>query len=156
MIGNADDARCVVQRLLESDEDQLLEQLGIRSEAIQREPSKADSLDPSISNSEIATMGAKEALRTIGERVLNRWNREAYVFICGADQETQKERSDLKRAFGLGDAAAAGALTSALLLIPSMPLALAPVIAVILIKRFFGPAMDEFCGYWNEALQQQK
>jgi len=153
---NPQDPNPVVKRLLESEEEQLLEQLAIRSQAIERDPSKADSLDPTVSSSEISTMGPKEALRAIGERVLNRWNREAYKLICGSDKEVAKEREDLSRAFGLGDAAAAGALCSALLLIPGMPVALAPVIAVILVKRFFGPGIDEFCGYWKENLPQQK
>jgi hypothetical protein len=60
-------------------------------------------------------------------------------------QADAKARNDLARALGVGDAAASAALTTALLAIPGLPAALAPVLAVIFVKRFLAPALDEFC-----------
>jgi hypothetical protein len=143
----------LVTRLLESDSDQLLAELAMRAKTIEGDPSKRDMLDPPISVPETAAMGPK-ALRVLGERVLNRWNREAYQLVCGSGRADLKTREDLARALGVGDAATSAALTTALLAIPGLPAALAPVLAVIFVKRFLAPAMDEFCQYWSQSLPQ--
>jgi hypothetical protein len=52
---------------------------------------------------------------------------------------------------GVGEAAAIGVLTSALIGIGLMA-ALTPVLATLLIKSFFNPAYGEFCQYWKEKL----
>ena len=48
----------------------------------------------------------------------------------------------------MGEAAAIGALTAALISSGLMP-ALAPLAAEILIKRFFNPVDGVFCDFWK-------
>jgi hypothetical protein len=145
----------VARRLADSDETQLLEELGLRQQAIEKDPAKANDPDPELPR-EVRTMGAKEALQAIGRRVLHRWNREAHKLVCGKDAKDAASRDELRRALGMGDAAAAAALTPLLLLIPGLPLALAPVLAALIIRTFAAPALDELCGYWGEQLASEK
>ena len=146
-----EDVKEVARRLASADEAQLLEELGRRQQAIDQDPAKANQADPEIP-AEMKTMGMKDALQEIGKRVLNRWNREAYKVVCGKDTKEKESRDELRKALGLGDAAGAAALTPLLLLIPGMPIALAPVLAAFIIRTFAAPALDELCGYWAEQL----
>jgi hypothetical protein len=71
---------------------------------------------------------------------------------CGKDSNDATTREDLKKALGLSEAAAIGVLTGALIGVGMMP-ALAPVLAAIVVKRFFNSAYDEFCEFWGERLE---
>lgn len=146
------DPKEVAKRLASLDEAQLLEELGARQQAIDKDPAKAAQPDPEIPAG-IQTMGAKEALQAIGRRVLHRWNREAYKVVCGKDAKDVQSRDELRHALGIGDAAAAAALTPLLMLIPGLPIALAPVLAAFVIRTFAAPALDELCEYWSEQLE---
>lgn len=54
-------------------------------------------------------------------------------------------------ALGGGDVAVASALTALLIHLGLAPV-LAPIVAVIVAKRFFRPAYEEFCKTWKEKL----
>ena len=138
-------ARKVAEQLVDSDEIQLLEELALRDQAIKVDPANANRANLVVDR-EDPSMNLKESLQVLGRRVLARWNREAYTLVCGSDSAEVKSREELRKAFGLGDAAAAAALTPLVMAIPGMPLALAPVLAALMIKRLAAPALDEFCG----------
>lgn len=140
-----------IQRLLQSDVDQLTEQLGMRIAVATRDFAKAAELYPKNVAADVLTMGIKDDLKELGKRVVRRWERSAYEIMCDADPDDTKARNDLKSALGLGEAAAIGALSTALIGIGLMP-ALAPVLAAILVKKFFNPAYGEFCAYWKTKL----
>jgi hypothetical protein len=137
--------------LLESDEDQLYEQLGIRSSAMTRDLSVAGALQPQIAH-DVAAMGMMEDVRDLGKRIFKRWNREAHKLICGGEDLDKKDREALANAFGLGDAAVAGVVASLLITQFGLAPAIATVVAALVIKRFFRPAYDEFCDFWKEKL----
>ena len=143
-------AESAVKNLLQSDEGQLLEVLGMRAEAITQDITKAGSFEPQVVYNE-AAMGAKDVLRDVGSRIFRRWNKEAYKLMCGKDPDDSKQRTELTKAIGLGDVAVATALTSALIYIGAAP-AIATIIAAIIVKRFFASALDEFCEIWKENL----
>jgi len=140
-----------IKDLLESDEEQLLNQLGLRAAAASRDFQKSAELHPKITAEEVVAMDLKGDLKSLGRRLVRRWNRSAYDVVCGDDPDDTQAREGVKNALGLGDAAAIGALTAALIGIGMMP-ALAPVLAAILVKKFFNPAYGEFCGFWKEKL----
>lgn len=140
-----------IQKLLQSDEDQLLEQLGMRSAVVTRDLKRSGDLQLDLAPADIRAMGIKEDMKALGNRVLRRWNRSAYELACGGDPDDTKTRADLEKALGIGEAAAIGVLASALISIGLMA-ALAPVLATILVKKFFNPAYGEFCQYWKEKL----
>jgi hypothetical protein len=143
-------AEAAMRDLLQSDEEQLFEELGMRTQAIAQDITKAGSFEPQVVYTE-AEMGLKETLGKIGRRLFRRWNREAYELLCGADADDQGQRKELAGAIGVGDVAVAAALTSALVYLGAAP-ALAAVIAAIIIKRFFAPTYQEFCEIWKESL----
>lgn len=146
-------AEPVVEALLEADEVELLEKAGIRVKAIERDPGVASSFDPEVIYAE-AQMGALDDVRALGRRIFKRWNREAYTLMCGADPDDADSRKQLRAALGLGDVAVAAALTSVLVSLGLAP-ALGTVVAALVVKRFFNPAYEEFCGSWKESLDKE-
>jgi hypothetical protein len=146
------DLEAQVKLLMLSNEDQLLEQIGIRQSAIELDLSVAGSVQPRISAAAITKMGLASSLRAIGARIWSRWNRAAFELVCGKGAEDVQTREKLGRALGAGRVAAAGALAAALIAIGISP-ALAPVIAAIVMTKFFNPAYEEFCNVWQEKLQ---
>lgn len=143
-------AESAMQSLLQSDEDQLLEQLGMRTQAITQDITKAGSFEPQVVY-DAAEMGPKDALQALGRRLFRRWNKEAYKLLCGNDTDDKEQRTELTKALGIGDVAVAAALTSALVYIGAAP-AIAAIVAAIIVKKFFAPALDEFCEIWKENL----
>jgi len=142
-------AEPIVQSLLQSDEEQLFEQLGMRAQAMTQDITIAGSFEPQVVYTE-AAMGPKEWLGEIGRRLFARWNKEAYKLLCGDNADDKDQRKELQNALGAGDVAVAAALTSALVYIGAAP-ALAAIIAAIIVKKFFAPAYDEFCIVWKES-----
>lgn len=140
-----------VANLLESDEDQLYEQLGIIAKAMGGNPSVSASFQPKVTYSE-AVMGPMDDVRDLGKRIFRRWNKEAHKLICGSEEIDEKDREKLKQAFGFGEVTVAGALTGLLVTQFGLAPAIAAVLAALIAKRFFRPAYDEFCEFWKEKL----
>jgi len=145
-------AESAMQNLLQSDEDQLFEELGMRTQAITQDITMAGSFEPHLVY-DAADMGPQEVLGAIGRRLFRRWNKEAYKLLCGDDSDDKEKRTELASAIGAGDVAVAAALTSVLVSIGAAP-ALAAIIAAIVVKKFFAPAYDEFCGIWKESFDE--
>jgi hypothetical protein len=145
-------AEATVRKLLESDEEQLYEELGIRSQAIGQDPSLAGSFDPPVVYDGIQ-MGALDDVKELGRRLFRRWNREAHGLLCGGGSESREQRSALADAFRL-DQAKVGALIATLCVTQlGLSPAIAAVLAAIAVKRFLRPSYEEFCAFWGEALE---
>jgi len=140
-----------ISELLQSDEDQLLEQLGMRSAVVSRDVTRSADFQLSVKAADIAAMGIKDDMKVVGGKIVRRWNRSAYELACGTDPDDSRSREDLQKALGIGEGAAIAALTAGLIGIGLMA-ALAPLIATIIVKKFFNPAYGEFCGYWKQKL----
>jgi|KBSMisStandDraft_5_1062788.scaffolds.fasta_scaffold559134_1 hypothetical protein len=140
-----------ISELLQSDEDQLLEQLGMRSAVVSRDVTRSADFQLSVKAADIAAMGIKDDMKVLGGKIVRRWNRSAYELACGTDPDDSRSREDLQKALGIGEGAAIAALTAGLIGIGLMA-ALAPLIATIIVKKFFNPAYGEFCGYWKQKL----
>ena len=141
----------IVAELLRAEEDQLYSQLGIRAKALAVDPSIGGSFDPDVTYDE-AEMGVLDDVREFGKRLFRRWNRELNELICGSDPDGREERMQLARALGIGDTAAAAYISVLLVTSFGLAPALAAVAAAIIIKRFFRPALEEFCSAWQARL----
>lgn len=145
-------AEPAVKKLLKSDEEQLYETLGIVAKAIENDPSKSGSFEPRVTY-DFAHMGLKEDVMEMGQKLFNRWIVEAYKLACGSDRQGRKDREALMEAFGFNDEVMIAAALAALFVTNlGLAPALAAVMAVLVLKRFFRPAHEEFCIVWKKNL----
>lgn len=149
------EAEIAVAKLLKAEVNQLYEQLGIRAKAIAVDINKSSSFEPQVTYNE-AKMGFKEDVLIFGKRLYRRWNMEAYKLICGSDVEDQNDRKELVDSFDIGETAIAATLTTLLVTHLGIAPALASVIAVLTVKRFFNPAYEEFCRIWKDNIAQKE
>jgi hypothetical protein len=147
-------AEAAVASLIESDESQLYEQLGIRSRAIEQNPAVAGSFDPLVTF-DAAAMGPIEDVRNLGKRIFRRWENEAFGLACGKRPDEAADRKAIGEAFGIGVTTVAALITTALVNAFGLAPAIAAVIAAIIVKRFFRPAYQEFCEFWGERLSAE-
>ena len=146
-------AEPAVTKLLDAEDDQLYEQLGIRARALAIDPGTAGSFDPSVTYDE-ARMGLKDDVKEFGKRLFRRWNKEAHNLVCGSKEGDQKDREDLLKAFGVSESVVAA--TVAALLVSSLGVApaIAAVVAALAVRKFFRPGYEEFCAVWGEHLAE--
>src|SRR3954452_9954099 len=95
-----------VSKLLQADEDNLYEQLGIRAKALAADASIAGSFDAHVS-AETTEMGVMDEVRKLGNRLFRRWNREAHDMLCGTADGAQRDRQEISRALGVDEATVA-------------------------------------------------
>jgi hypothetical protein len=130
------------------DEDALLVVLGKQERAISENSVLA--ADPTLNPDYDSTvMGPLDDLKSVGKRILSRWNKELYKLVCGS--EDNEDRVKLIEALNLGETAAIAAVASLLLAIA--PAAVAAPLAALLVKSFLMPAKEELCDAWGEQLQ---
>jgi hypothetical protein len=151
MSDGSNDLNATIAALMESDESRLMQDLGTRA--------KAGSLDPAVSGSYTLTtsldgsiMGPADELRKLGKRIFRRLHREAWELICGEDKDDVEDRDKLLGALKMDRTAAAAVLTGILIANLGLSPAVAPVVAVLVLKRVFSPVYEELCGAWKESL----
>lgn len=147
-------AKASIAELMQSNEEQLYEELGIRAKELARNPGVAGSFAPQITF-DMKAMGPMEEIRKFGRRLFKRWLVEAYKLLCGSDPADEKDRKEVAKALSV-DATTVGALVAALLISQlGMAPAIAAVVAAIVAKRFFNPAYEEFCRMLGENLPKE-
>src|SRR5579859_851286 len=93
------------QRLHQQKDDVALELLvAMREKAIQNDPTLEDNVDfePKY---EATTMGAMDDLKSLGRRIVNRWNKELYGLVCARTREDEKARQSVLDSLNLGEVA---------------------------------------------------
>ena len=145
------EAEAAIAPLLGAEEDQLYAELGIRAKALSADPSTAGSFDPDVTY-DAAEMGVMDDVRALGKKVFKRCNRELNGLVCGDDPDDAEDRAQLTSALGLGEPAVAAALAGLLVSSLGLAPAIAGVVAVIVVRRFFNPAMEQFCTAWTASL----
>lgn len=138
-----------VDRLSAKDEESLVLLLGMREKAIERNPELRDDVD-FLPEYDSSTMGVLDGVKSLGRRILRRWNKELYGVVCGNKPEDAEERSKIMTALNLGAGAAATAIATTLTSWLAVPAALAVVLAPILVKRLVVPGKEEMCAAWLE------
>lgn len=147
------EAERAVEKLLEGEDEQLYEQLGIRAKAIAEDPKCGGVFEPDVAYDGVQ-MGLMEDVREFGRRIFQRWNAEAYKLVCGSDPNDKEDREEVLKAFGVGDVAAGAALATLLVTHLGLAPALAAVISALVVKRFFQPAHEEFCEVWKKNVRE--
>src|SRR6478735_8169325 len=101
------DTITVAENLLSKDEQALLLEIGLRENAITADPTRADDPDLAVVY-EGTHMGLIDDIKALGNRIMNRWNRELYAIVCpkasaAVTAEEKKTRDDLLTALNLTD-----------------------------------------------------
>jgi hypothetical protein len=147
------DLNGVISALMEADESELFQELGARAQAANLDPAAAGSYAPPTA--QLATMmGPLDEIRKFGARLFRRLSREAWELVCGSDKDGVADRDKLLGALGVDRAVAAATLTAILIANLGLSAAVAPVVAVLVLRRFFNPVYEEFCGAWKENLPE--
>jgi hypothetical protein len=146
-------AEPVIEKLLQSNENELYERLGMIARAMAADPAIAGSFDPIIAYDDPEKEYIENA-REFGIRMFRRWNVETYKFICGDDIDDMIDRQELTAAFSVNDKAVAAALSSLLVTHVGLAPPLAAVVASLVIKRFSSPGHEEFCKVWKRKLRK--
>lgn len=151
MSDGSTDLNATIAALLESDESRLMEDLGTRARAGALDPAATGSFAPVTADLR-THMGPADELRKLGLRIFRRLNREAWELICGTDKDDVEDRDKLLGALKVDRATAAAVLTGILIANLGLSAAVAPVVSVLLLKRFFNPVYEELCGAWKDSL----
>ena len=138
--------------LRKSHDDEALEVLiGKRSRAIDENASLGDDLRLAPEY-EAKTMGTLEDLKALGQRIINRWDKELHGVVCGKSSKNKSERQKVLDSLSLNEAAVIAAVVTALLSL-GVAAALAAAVAPVIVRRFIWPAKDELCDAWDERLK---
>jgi uncharacterized membrane protein YdfJ with MMPL/SSD domain len=146
-------AQPALEKLLQSDPDQLYAELGLRQKAIQVDPQQAAMFETTATY-DAAFAGPLDVLKDFGRKFFNRFSKDAYALVCGTDQQNSEERKKIVEAFGGGQVAVASALTAALMSWFGWAPAIAAVIAALIVKLFFKNAHTAMCDVWKQRLPQ--
>lgn len=145
-------AESVAIKLLQNDESQLYEKLGMVAKAIAIDPIKGSSFEPEVTY-DGSEMGMQEDLLEFGEKVFSRWHVQLYSIVCGSESEDKEDRQKILTAFGT--AATLSAYISGILVTSfGVAPAIAVLLAAIVVKRFFTPVYEEFCILWKNHLPE--
>jgi hypothetical protein len=146
--------RPATDQLMREDEDKLYLELGRRLRAMQQVPSLGGSFSPSIDTG-LEPLGPAEDLEKFAHRFFDRINIQAYNLVCGKEAEDTEERQRVIDAFDIGKDAVAAAVAGLLIIQIGMAPAIAPVVAAIIIRLFFKPALGAMCDVWKEKLPEK-
>ena len=140
-----------MEKLLQSDPDQLFAELGLRQKAIQADPSQAGRFETTATyQAEFA--GPMDVLKQIGRSFFDRVSKDLYGIVCGSDPENTQERKQLWDAFGGGKATFAAALAAIGVSWFGWAPAISAVVAALVVKLFFKNAIDATCQVWKQHL----
>jgi hypothetical protein len=142
-----------ISRLSAKDDESLELLLGMRAQAIEKSPALKDDVDflPTYDGN---TMGALDTVKSLGRRLLIRWNKELYGLVCGNKPEDAEQRNKIMTALNISVGAAATVIATTLTTL-AVPAALAVVAAPILVKRLLVPGKEEMCAAWLEDINSK-
>lgn len=150
-----EEARPAVERLMESDEDQLYVELGVRNQAIRGNPSLAGSFSPTVAYN-AAVMGPMDDIRTFGRNFFGRLNVDCYSLVCGEKGANSEERNKILKAFSLGKTEVAAGIAALLVAHLAIAPAIAAVVAALVVKLFFRNAHAAMCEVWATKIPTAK
>jgi hypothetical protein len=151
MEGIEKEAVPVVEKLLQSETDQLYAELGLRQKAIAQDPKQAGLLAPDVTY-DAPFAGPLDTLRDFGQQFFERLSRDAYGLLCGSDAANADQRQKLLDAMNLGQTAFAATLVGALVGTFGLAPALASVVAALIVRLFFRNAHEAMCAVWQRRL----
>jgi hypothetical protein len=138
-------AKPAIEKLEESDENQLYQELGIRLKAIATNPSLAGSFDPAVTYS-APLMGPLDDVKLFGKKFFEKMSREAYGLVCGGGLTAEEQK---KFTEALGNKIDFGTWLAAILVAHwAIAPAIAAVVAALVVRLFFKPAHSAMCEVW--------
>jgi lysophospholipase L1-like esterase len=97
--------------------------------------------------------GALDDFFLLGRRIVARLHRELFGLLCGASEADKADRTALREAIGVGEAALAaylvGLLTGGAFALPAV---VAAPVAALLMRRFFAATWEETCTLCGEKI----
>lgn len=151
----ASQAKPAVAKLMQSDEDQLYEELGMRLKAYGTDLSVGSSFSPEV-RYQAEVMGTMDDLRLFGRKYFRGVNENAYELICGKGLTDQQDRKKLEDAFKIGPSEVAAFMAGLLVTHLAIPAGIAAVVAAIVLKVFFKPALTAMCEVWATKIEPTK
>ena len=145
------DPTAAVEKLLQSEPDQLYEELGLRKYAMLAEPARAGAFD-SDATFDAPFAGPQDVLRDVGRRFFERFNRDAYELVCGISEADAAQRKKILESINLGETAFAAVLVGALMSTFGFAPAVASVVAALIVRLFFRNAYGATCDVWKQRL----
>jgi hypothetical protein len=146
-----DRAEPAVRKLLQSEPDQLYEQLGMALKAIEQEPQQAGLFITTLPyDAEFA--GPMDVVREIGQDFFRRFSQQAYNLVCGTDGGSAGLRDKIVSAFAGGATSVAAALTAAFVSAFGWAPAIAALVAALAVNLFFKPLHGATCDAWKKRL----
>lgn len=155
MSGIAQQAELEAARLLPLDEEDLYAQLGGAAAYLTREASKGGAYDLHVSLTAVPKAGdggRGDWLAEYGRGLFRRMQTAAHRLICASDELAKEDRDKLLNALGR-DVSAVGVLTAIFVAYLGLSVGVATVIAVLVVKLFLQPALDQLCEQWTAALE---
>ena len=140
-----------LEKLLQSNPDQLYAELGLRQKAIVNDPSQAGLFETTATYN-AAFAGPLDVLKEFGQKFFSNLSGSLYNLACGTDQENDGDRKKLKDAFGGGTTVFATSLAAILVSSFGLAPAIAAVVAALAVKLFFKDAYDAMCVVWKKHL----
>jgi hypothetical protein len=165
-----------LESLLRVDDARLLEEVGLQTALIRRDPTTAGQLErPRLEG--LAHEFPAFDMRNLGLRLFVRYERELHNLLCGENDEDSVDREELRqslrRAMGrrskpngehpgeeareltAGHAGVASILASALVANFGLAGGIAMPLAALITKRVVRPALDETCRAWGDSLRSR-
>ncbi len=111
----------------------------------------------SANDDQFRSSGVNDLLRspdalTLGRRIFLRWARSLHDFLCGPSDDDKKLREQILRAIFNKEAGSVAIVAGGLVAAFGLSAALAAIVAALVVKLIFAPALDEVCKAWEEAL----
>jgi hypothetical protein len=140
-----------MEKLMQSDVEQLYAELGLRQKAIQEDPRQAGLFETTAAF-DAPFAGPMDSLRELGRDFFRRVSKDAYNLVCGRDKEDADERKKIQDAFRVDATTVAAALSAALVSWFGWAPAIAGVVAALVMKLFFKNAYEATCDIWKKSL----
>jgi len=144
-------AEPALQKLLQSDPDQLYAELGLRQKAIENDETQAGLFEITATY-DAPFAGPLDSLREFGQNFFRRVSKDVYDLVCGNDPNNAGERKRLMDAFGGGRTTFAAALAAVLVSSFGWAPAIAAVVAALVVKLFLKNAYGAMCDVWKNHL----
>jgi hypothetical protein len=144
-------AKPAIEKLMQSDPDQLFAELGLRQSAIKDNAQVAGQFDAAVSYN-AAFAGPLDILKEFGQNLFDRLSKSIYDLVCGTGSENEEDRKKLEAVVSLGATAVATTLASILVSSFLLAPAIAAVVATIAVKLFFKSTYGAFCATWKNHL----
>jgi predicted secreted protein len=146
-----DHAQPALEKLLQSDPDQLYAELGLRQKAIVDDPAEAGRFETTATY-EAEFAGPLDVLKELGQSFFKNVSKNAYDLVCGDDEANAAARQKLAKAFNSGETVFASTLAALMVTSFGLAPAIAAVVAALVVKLFLKSAYGAMCSVWKAHL----